>query len=71
MPVFADRGVNFSFFFLKIDLMEFATRAASSSPAVCLGVFVQSRAAAALKQEKPGGEGGPSESCFPAVMNRI
>lgn len=29
------------------------------------------RAAAALKQEKPGGEGGPSESCFPAVMNRI
>lgn len=36
-------------------------------PCVC----AERRAAAALKQEKPGGEGGPSKSCFPAMMNRI
>lgn len=37
------------------------------SPCVC----AERRAAAALKQEKPGGEGGPSKSCFSAMMNRI
>lgn len=60
-------------FFLKTDLMDPCNTSfeqKSVSPSL-LCVCAERRAAAALKQEKPGGEGGPSESCFPSVMNRI
>ena len=65
---------------MAVDLMERCkTSPEPQRQCVCVPVSWIQRArlcarrsaAAALKQEKPGGEGGPSESCCSPVMNRI